>query len=175
MSEHVLRSLVATMLRQGATTSGYSMQEQGNIDIILQLRSVPFAERRRFMHPQMRHHRWGFMSLADISGMKDGSGYDAQSVSGRIDTIEDIIAKDDRVWAVWTMRGTHSGQLFGIPATGREIEVLEMGVWRLVDGLVAEAWFFGDELALLRQLGMPVDPWVLNGDAGRQDDGTTSG
>jgi predicted ester cyclase len=156
------RSLVGTGLAPDASHAGYTAQERANLDVILRLRSVPFAERKRFMHPQMRHHRWGFMSLADISGMKDGTGYDAKSISGRVDTIEDIIAKEDRVWAVWTMRGTHTGQLFGIPATGRDIEVLEAGVWRLVDGLVAEAWFFGDELALLRQLGLSIDPVVLD-------------
>jgi hypothetical protein len=31
--------------------------------------------------------------------------------------------------------------------------------WGL-DGLVAEAWFFGDELRLLRQLGVVPDPLV---------------
>jgi predicted ester cyclase len=106
----------------------------------------------------MVRHRWGFASLADISGMKDGTGYDASTCSDRMDTIEDLIAKDDRVWAVWTMRGTHTGQLFGIPATGKRIEILEAGIWRLVDGLVIEAWFFGDELSLLRQLGIVEDP-----------------
>ena len=73
--------------------------------------------------------------------MKDGIGYDASSCSDRVDTIEDLIAKDDRVWAVWTMRGTHTGQLFGIPPTGKPIEILEVGIWRLADGLVIEAWF----------------------------------
>jgi hypothetical protein len=90
--------------------------------------------------------------------MKDGVGYDASTCSDRVDTIEDLIAKDDRVWAVWTMRGTHTGQLFGIPATGQPIEILEAGIWRLVDGLVIEAWFFGDELRLLRQPVAPNDP-----------------
>jgi predicted ester cyclase len=61
------------------------------------------------------------------------------------------------VWAVWTMRGTHTGQLFGIPATGQPIEILEAGIWHLVDGQVIEAWFFGDELRLLRQLGVIPD------------------
>lgn len=35
---------------------------------------------------------------------------------------------------------------------------LKDGIWRLVDGLVIEAWFFGDELSLLRQLGIVQDP-----------------
>lgn len=154
-------SLVGAGLPEGVDPREYTDEERANIDVVLKLRSVPFAERKAFMHPQMRHHRWGFMSLADISGLKDGRGYDARTMSGRVDTIEDIIAKGDRVWAVWTMRATHTGQLFGIPATGRPVEVLEAGVWRLQDGLVAEAWFFGDELALLRQIGAPIDAELL--------------
>lgn len=159
-----MRSLVTSALLPEIDPRSYTAEEEANIDVVLKLRSVPFSERKGFMHPQMRHHRWGFMSLADISGMKDGTGYDAQSISGRVDTIEDIIAKDDRVWAVWTMHGVHTGQLFGIPPTGRSIEILEMGVWRLADRLVAEAWFFGDELALLRQLGVVTDEHVRAGE-----------
>jgi predicted ester cyclase len=155
-----MRSLVSVMLPSGADPRSYTAEEQANIETVLRLRSAPFSQRKNYMHPAMVRHRWGFASLADITGMKDGAGYDARTCSDRIDTIEDLIAKDDRVWAVWTMRGTHTGQLFGIPATGRPIEVLETGIWRLQDGLVAEAWFFGDELRLLRQLGVVPDPLV---------------
>jgi len=155
-----MRSLVSAMLPAGADPRSYTAEEQANIETVLRLRSAPFSQRKNYMHPAMVRHRWGFASLADITGMKDGAGYDARTCSDRVDTIEDLIAKDDRVWAVWTMRGTHTGQLFGIPATGRPIEVLETGIWRLQDGLVAEAWFFGDELRLLRQLGVVPDPLV---------------
>jgi predicted ester cyclase len=146
-------SLVSALLPPGTDPRTYTPREQANIETVLKLRSAPFRERQSYMHPAMVRHRWGFASLADVSGMKDGAGYDASTCSDRMDTIEDLIAKDDRVWAVWTMRGTHTGQLFGIPATGRRIEILEAGIWRLVDGLVIEAWFFGDELSLLRELG----------------------
>ena len=149
-----MRSLVSALLPSGTDPRSYTAEERANIETVLQLRSAPFSQRKNYMHPAMVRHRWGFASLADITGMKDGAGYDARTCSDRVDTIEDLIAKDDRVWAVWTMRGTHTGQLFGIPATGRPIEVLETGIWRLQDGLVAEAWFFGDELRLLRQLGV---------------------
>ena len=155
-----MRSLVSALLPSGTDLRSYTPEEQANIETVLRLRSAPFSQRKNYMHPAMVRHRWGFASLADITGMKDGAGYDARTCSDRVDTIEDLIAKDDRVWAVWTMRGTHTGQLFGIPATGRPIEVLETGIWRLQDGLVAEAWFFGDELRLLRQLGVVPDPLV---------------
>ena len=155
-----MRSLVSALLPSGADPRVYTAEERANIETVLKLRSAPFSERKNYMHPAMVRHRWGFASLADITGMKDGAGYDARTCSDRVDTIEDLIAKDDRVWAVWTMRGTHTGQLFGIPATGRPIEVLETGIWRLQDGLVVEAWFFGDELRLLRQLGVVPDPLV---------------
>jgi len=155
-----MRSLVSALLPSGADPQVYTAEEQANIETVLRLRSASFSQRKNYMHPAMVRHRWGFESLADITGMKDGAGYDARTCSDRVDTIEDLIAKGDRVWAVWTMRGTHTGQLFGIPATGRPIEVLETGIWRLQDGLVAEAWFFGDELRLLRQLGVVPDPLV---------------
>ena len=155
-----MRSLVSALLPSGTDPRSYTAEERANIETVLQLRSAPFSQRKNYMHPAMVRHRWGFASLADITGMKDGAGYDARTCSDRVDTIEDLIAKDDRVWAVWTMRGTHTGQLFGIPATGRPIEVLETGIWRLQDSLVVEAWFFGDELRLLRQLGVVPDPLI---------------
>ena len=150
-------SLVSALLPPDTDPRSYTPQEQANIETVLKLRAAPFSERKNYMHQAMVRHRWGFASLADITGMKDGTGYDASTCSDRVDTIEDLIAKGDRVWAVWTMRGTHTGQLFGIPATGKPIEVLEAGIWRLQDGLVIEAWFFGDELRLLRQLGVISD------------------
>ena len=64
-------------------------------------------------------------------------------------------ACSDCLHATWLIRGTHQGPLYGIAATDRKIEVLEVGQWRITDGLISEAWFFVDELALLRQL----DAW----------------
>jgi hypothetical protein len=80
----------------------------------------------------------GFGGLAQISWP---DGYIAASIGDRVDVIEDIVAKDDRVWAVWTLCGTHTGPLFGIPATGKRLEILEAGIWRIEGDLVAEVWF----------------------------------
>jgi hypothetical protein len=125
----------------------YTAEEQHNIDTALRLRRATFEGRKSFHGPGFVVHRRGMAHLTDA-----GSGYHSAAIADRVDEIVDIIAKDDRVWCVWKIRGTHTGELFGIPPTGRTIEVLEMGAWRFVDGKVVEAWFFADEYALADQL-----------------------
>jgi steroid delta-isomerase-like uncharacterized protein len=68
-------------------------------------------------------------------------------------TIEDEIAEGDRVVTRWTARGTHEGELFGIPATGREATVTGITIDRIVDGRIAEQWNSWDTFGLLQQLG----------------------
>ncbi|MEV7344672.1 ester cyclase [Streptomyces sp. NPDC093544] len=132
-------------------------QERSNIQLVLKFRALPFSERGTYTVQDFRPGRMGMANLAEL---KTGGGpnYTADSIPDREDEILDIIAKGDRVWATWLIRGTHSGALYGIPATGHKVEVLEVGQWRIQDGLIAEAWFFVDELALVRQLGVWPEP-----------------
>ena len=73
----------------------------------------------------------------------------------RIDT---MIAEDDRVAARFTQGGTHEGELFGIPATGKEATWTEMGILRIADGKVVESWYDVDMLGMMGQLGVGGDP-----------------
>jgi hypothetical protein len=127
-------------------------QERANIALVLKFRALPFAERASYTVDGFKPARIGMAGLAELR-TSNGPGYTAQSIPDRQDEILDLIAHRDRVWATWLIRGTHLGPLYGIAPTGRRIEVLEVGQWRIRDGLIAEAWFFVDELALLRQLG----------------------
>ena len=68
-------------------------------------------------------------------------------------TIEDQIAEGDKVVTRWTARGTHSGPLKGMPATGNTVAVTGANVARLSDGKIVESWFNFDMLTLLQQLG----------------------
>ena len=49
--------------------------------------------------------------------------------------------------------GTHKVSLYGFPATGRRVEIPEIGIARFADGKWQQGWYFGDELGLMLQLG----------------------
>ncbi|MGW4028930.1 ester cyclase [Streptomyces sp. NPDC004838] len=153
------RSLVTT-LSPGHQEPRYTPQERANLDLIRRYRSAAFADRAAFVGPGARVTRIGMKALGELSGL-GAHGYRADSLSDRQDEITDIIAKDDMVWAVWTLRARHTGVLFGIPPTGRALEIVETAIWRIEDQRIAEHWYFADELELLRQLGVLPDPATL--------------
>lgn len=72
-------------------------------------------------------------------------------------TLEELVADDDTVAVRSTMRGTHEGDFFGIPPTGRRIEVAQMNFERVRDGRIAEHWRLTDDAALMRQLGQGAE------------------
>ncbi len=67
--------------------------------------------------------------------------------------IDDLIAEGDRVVARTTMRGTQRGDFFGIPPTGRRVEMSGIHILRIANGKIAEHWGSNDDLGLMRQLG----------------------
>jgi steroid delta-isomerase-like uncharacterized protein len=67
--------------------------------------------------------------------------------------IHDQIAQADLVANRITWRGVHSGNLAGVPATGRSIELRGINMFRVRDGRVVEQWAQLDMLGLLQQIG----------------------
>lgn len=53
-----------------------------------------------------------------------------------------------------TVTGTHTGPLFGMPATGTKIEFGAIDIHRIVDGQVVESWHVEDFATMLRQIGV---------------------
>jgi predicted ester cyclase len=67
-------------------------------------------------------------------------------------TPEETIAKGEKVAARFTMRGTHLGVFFGIPATSRTIEGTAMKFYRFHEGQFVEERGQPDLLGLLQQI-----------------------
>lgn len=61
-------------------------------------------------------------------------------------TMEDLIVSGDRVVGRFVYRGTHAGDLLGVPASGKPVEMRSIDIWRVSDGRFAEHW---DELNLM--------------------------
>lgn len=67
--------------------------------------------------------------------------------------IKNIVVTDDQVAIHVIMNGTHKGDFFGIAPTGKTIEVNQMQIERIKDGMMSEHWRVTDDLSLLKQLG----------------------
>jgi steroid delta-isomerase-like uncharacterized protein len=61
-------------------------------------------------------------------------------------TMEDLVISGDRVVGRFVYRGTHTGELMGIPASGNPVEMRSIDIWRAEDGMFVEHW---DELNLM--------------------------
>jgi steroid delta-isomerase-like uncharacterized protein len=68
--------------------------------------------------------------------------------------IEDMVIGADAVAVRTTLRGTHRGDFFGIPASGKSVEVSQMTIERFKDGKIVAHHRITDELTLQRQLGV---------------------
>jgi steroid delta-isomerase-like uncharacterized protein len=73
-------------------------------------------------------------------------------------SIDDQVAEGDSVAARWTMTGTHQGEFYGIPATGKQVSQSGTTFYRLENGRIAEIWFLGDMMGLMQQLGVIPAP-----------------
>lgn len=66
---------------------------------------------------------------------------------------EAYVIEDDLVVARGYFTGTHSDTFVGVPATGKEVRVGFMDIWRIEDGKLAENWVHVDTTGFLRQVG----------------------
>ena len=86
----------------------------------------------------------------DREGMKQFINYMLAAFPNQILTIDDLIAEGDKVVLRMTGRGTHTGELLGIPATGKQIEVPGISILRIADGKMVDRWNISDNLLLLQ-------------------------
>jgi predicted ester cyclase len=68
-------------------------------------------------------------------------------------TIHDQATEGDKVWTRKTASGTHQGEFFGIPATGRHVSWKIIDIMSIRNGKVTEHWVVADVMSLMQQLG----------------------
>jgi steroid delta-isomerase-like uncharacterized protein len=87
---------------------------------------------------------------------REGQRYTCQMVvnglSNRSTLQDDFWAAEDTVTESWVFRGTHTGDFLGIPATGKQLQVRGIEIWRLQDGKIVERWGVVDAAGVMEQL-----------------------
>ncbi len=73
-------------------------------------------------------------------------------------SIDDLLIDGDRFASRTTVTGTHTGDLMGMPATGRRISVGAVDMGRIEDGRAKERWGGLDMYSMLTQLGVIPAP-----------------
>lgn len=67
---------------------------------------------------------------------------------------EDLLAEGDKVAVRFTMRAAHQGDFIGIPATGRQVNVPGIIIYRITDDKIVEHWIQFDTMTMMQQLGV---------------------
>ncbi|MFQ5788516.1 MAG: ester cyclase, partial [Thermodesulfobacteriota bacterium] len=68
--------------------------------------------------------------------------------------IDDQIAEAEKVVTRWTTRFTHVNKFMGVDPTYKQITIVGISIYNIVDGKIVEMWVSWDRLTLMQQLGI---------------------
>lgn len=96
---------------------------------------------------------------AGFEGVKRTMLWLAQVFSDQRWEVHQVLGDGDLVAVRATHHGRHTGDLMGIPPTGREVSYDYVHILRFRDDKAIEHWSVRDDMAMMRQLGvMPERP-----------------
>lgn len=73
-------------------------------------------------------------------------------------SVQHVIAEGDKVAVMWSNRGTHRAEFFGVPPTGRTVDATGIDIHLIRDGRMVEHWDVVDMLGVLIQIGAVPAP-----------------
>lgn len=92
--------------------------------------------------------------VVDLDWLKTFAGTWRESFPDWYSAVEELLAEGDRVAERWTGRGTHRGELQGIPPTGGRVDVPGSVFYRIAGGKIVEFRAQFDMMRLMQQLGV---------------------
>ena len=96
-------------------------------------------------------------SGGDIIGLENFKNYYNNYLTGFSDaefTIVDIFGQGDKMVKHWNFKGTHDGDFFGVPATGKPVDISGTTLIKMKDGKIAAEQDYMDFLSFYTQLGL---------------------
>lgn len=109
----------------------------------------------RYLAPDFVNHDAPFPGAPDgPEGMRHAAIRYRTALPDWHSDVHQMIAEDDLVVERFTARGTHQGELMGVPGTGKTILLRGINIFRITDGRIVERWGQLDQLGILHQLGL---------------------
>ena len=96
----------------------------------------------------------GMEAISGRDAMKQMMSMFRAACPDLVSTTDFLVAEGDLVVGRHTTRGTQTGELMGIPATGKSFEISEIHIVRIVDGKALEHWGVEDTMSMMQQLGV---------------------
>jgi steroid delta-isomerase-like uncharacterized protein len=94
-----------------------------------------------------------------LEGAKQAARMTRAAFPDMTDEIHNIIAEGDLVAMLATVRGTHEGEIMGMPPTGKSFAITAIDVIRVAGGKMVERWGLTDQAGMMTQLGLaPLPP-----------------
>lgn len=94
-----------------------------------------------------------FISEADALLKQHIAGYEAAFPRYAL-IAEDMTAEADKVVVRFAFHATYGGGFMNIPATGQQVAMPGIIIYRIADGKIVEHWMQVDSAALMQQLGV---------------------
>ena len=111
-----------------------------------------------FVAPDFVNHHPSPGFTPDLEGLKQAFAYFLAAGPDGYHIAEDMIAEGDKVMTRLSAYGTQTGELFGIPPTGKRVRMTGIAVHRIANGKIVEHWSELDNLGLMQQLGVVPPP-----------------
>lgn len=121
---------------------------------VAQINSGNFDGIERFYHADYVEHSAPPGAPANVDTIKMVFGMFRQGFPDVEFHIERLVAEDDYLATLVRGTGTHNGEFFGTPPTGKHASWFAYGINRFEDGLMREHWGLPDLQSLMRQLGV---------------------
>lgn len=96
-------------------------------------------------------------SPQNVVGLKAVKDFYANYVTGFSNikfTVKDCFGQGNKIAKHWVFEGTHTGEFFGIAATGKTVKVEGATLVRMEGDKIAEEQDFFDNLEFMQQLGL---------------------
>ncbi len=118
--------------------------DKGNLDVVEELVAEDFVDHDPPPFPGLASGRAGLRQAAEMFWKATPGQH----------VIEDQIAEGDKVATRLRGVGKHEGELAGIPASGNDLDVKAVAIYRIREGKIVEHWSAVDSATNLQQLGV---------------------